>query len=65
MREGSLSPVYQRYQLTPVVLVVVDEWAKPLIDVFVYDLRLTVGLLVICGRELDLYSDDPTKLVLE
>ena len=54
-----------REQFAPVVLIVGNKWAEPLIDVFVHDFRLTVGFLVVRGGKLDSNAYNTAEFFLE
>jgi hypothetical protein len=61
----NLGSIHQRYELTPVVLVVIHKWSQSLIDIFVHNFSLAIGLLIVRSRKLDLNSNDTTKLILK
>jgi hypothetical protein len=58
MWERQLYVIHHWQKLRPVILVVIDKGAQPLIKVLIHDFRLTVSLRVVCRRELQLYPKD-------
>jgi hypothetical protein len=50
MLEGSLLVVHDRNLVIPVVLIIVDIRAQPLIKILVHDFYLTISLRVVRGR---------------
>ena len=58
IRESKLSVVHHRDQLGPVVLVIVHERPKTIVDILVYDFCLSVCLRIERYRQFNLNAQD-------
>jgi hypothetical protein len=65
MEERELGAIHDWKEFRPVVLIVVDERTKSLVQILIHNLRLTICLGIESGREFEFNAQDTAKLVLE